>query len=640
MGRTGGVPAGAAMIAPMVKVRIVGNRRRLEPFLDVLGALGVVHLVAVSPDSDAAGELLTPCLGGAQARERRDSALAELRLVEEAAALLAVDLAATPAPGQEDGASLRARLRDDLEGVRALQEERDQVRRELDLAERYAALSRSFGPALRDLQGLRCVRSLGVTLDARYRDELLPLLRSRLAEITGGGYQMLWHPLDAETLGVVLLFPPSCAAAVAELLAGENIHEMRLPRRYEELAFHEGLSAVEALRRELPERVRAIDAELERRRRTYAGFLPRERERLQGMLEETEVVGLLRSTRFLFVAEGFLPAGALAGLRARLEEVFGEEVRVFELPVGPQERREVPVVFSNPPFLRPFQRLLGLLPLPRYGTIDPSPLLALSFPVFFGLILGDAGYGLLVLALAAGVRLRWRASPVARDVAFLLAVVAAASVVFGFVYGEFFGDLGHRLALRPIWRERMHAAAALLVLTVSVGAVHVTLGFLLAVVQNLRGRLASKAAAQGASFLALAALFALLAGLADLLPEGSWAVAAVLLLLAVTVLVCLEGPIAAVEVVTAVGNVLSYSRLMALGVASAALAIVANRLAGAVGNLVLGAVVAVLLHGINLALGLFGPTVHGLRLHFVEFLPRFYQYGGVAYRPFRKGEAR
>jgi V/A-type H+-transporting ATPase subunit I len=270
--------------------------------------------------------------------------------------------------------------------------------------------------------------------------------------------------------------------------------------------------------------------------------------------------------------------------------------------------------------------------------VDPTPLLAVSFPLFFGLILGDAGYGILILVAGWAVRRRWRQQLLGRDLGFLLVAVGAASVLFGFVYGEVFGDLGHRLGLRPLWGDRLRGATAMLVLTVSIGAAHVILGSLLGAFQALRARLAGRAAGHLANVTALLALFGLLAALAQVLPRSSWRAWAVVLAIAVALLVYLEGAVALVELISTLGNILSYARLMALGMASAALAVVANQLGGITGNVILGAIVALLLHALNLVLGLFSPTVQSLRLHYVEFLPRFYQYGGRLYRPFQKGD--
>lgn len=125
---------------------------------------------------------------------------------------------------------------------------------------------------------------------------------------------------------------------------------------------------------------------------------------------------------------------------------------------------------------------------------------------------------------------------------------------------------------------------------------------------------------------------AILAAL-EVLPRGLMTPAVVLLLVAFPVLIVLEGIVAPVELLTTIGHVLSYARIMALGTASVMLAVVANRMAGALGSVVVGVLFALLFHLVNFGLGLFTPTIHALRLHYVEFFGTFYSPGGVRYQP-------
>ena len=90
------------------------------------------------------------------------------------------------------------------------------------------------------------------------------------------------------------------------------------------------------------------------------------------------------------------------------------------------------------------------------------------------------------------------------------------------------------------------------------------------------------------------------------------------------------------ELLKSCGNILSYARLMAIGVSSVILAEVANSIGGILGSVALGITVALIFHGLNFVLGVFSPTIHSLRLHYVEFFSKFFQPGGKPYQPFRR----
>ncbi len=292
------------------------------------------------------------------------------------------------------------------------------------------------------------------------------------------------------------------------------------------------------------------------------------------------------------------------------------------------------MVLRNRRVVRPFEAVLRLLPPPRYGSIDPVWYVALFFPLFFGLMLGDVGYGVIIAGLAWLLHRRSRPGTLLRQVSEIAGICAASSLFFGVLFGELFGDLGRRLwGFRPLVFDREEEMVAFLAVAVAIGFVHILIGLVLGVL-TARRREPRLALARGLTAGMLVLLAMVLGAAAGVLPEAIVLPGAVLLGLGFPVLVFCEGVAAPVEFLSTVGNVLSYARLMALGTASVMLALVANELAGTVGNLALAVLIGVLFHAVNLVLGLFSPTIHSLRLHYVEFFGKFYDPGGRAYRPF------
>jgi V/A-type H+-transporting ATPase subunit I len=114
----------------------------------------------------------------------------------------------------------------------------------------------------------------------------------------------------------------------------------------------------------------------------------------------------------------------------------------------------------------------------------------------------------------------------------------------------------------------------------------------------------------------------------------------VLLVIALPLIVYGGGMVGALEVMSAFTNILSYARLMAIGLASVVLALVANTLGSTMGIVLVGFLIAVLLHGLNVVLCMFSPSIQALRLHIVEFYSKFYEGGGRQYDPFKRGTAK
>jgi V/A-type H+-transporting ATPase subunit I len=194
--------------------------------------------------------------------------------------------------------------------------------------------------------------------------------------------------------------------------------------------------------------------------------------------------------------------------------------------------------------------------------------------------------------------------------------------------------------MHALWLERAHSdqVLSLLLFSIAVGAVHITLGLMLGVWEAARERSRHHLLERGGMLVGLVGLFVMVAVLVKWLPNGFMTPGVAVLLVGIVLLSAslgwvgiLLGPI---EFVGLIGNILSYLRIAAVGLASVYVARLANDLAGSVGSVLIGVIVALLIHALNLALGAFSPTIHSLRLHYVEFFRKFYEGGGRPFEPF------
>jgi V/A-type H+-transporting ATPase subunit I len=295
--------------------------------------------------------------------------------------------------------------------------------------------------------------------------------------------------------------------------------------------------------------------------------------------------------------------------------------------------------------VRPFEFLVRLLDLPRAGTLDPTMLMALFLPLMVGVMVGDIVYGTFLLGLSLYARYRFAArSTVVRDLTRVFVAGSLWAIVFGFLFGEALGDLGHRVGLPALWfyRGGRDGVQPLLLFALAIGAAHVVLGLALGIWRSAVERRGGELLQRSGTVLALGGVFGLAGLAADRLPDGSLIPAAAAIVVGVVLLVAPSGAIGLMmgplALIGALGNVLSYLRLAAVGLASAYLALVANRL-GSLGPIWLGVFVAALFHALNVALGAFSPMIQALRLHYVEFFSKFYEGGGKPFRPFGEGGA-
>ena len=617
------------MIIPMAKVRLIGERGRLDETLAALQDIGLLHLADAATDR----ELERPAPGEAERRLERH--LGRI-LTDVDAALAAMHAAGRRAPSGARGTldvpavarrARRARIAAErIEGrVATLAEERA-------LILKYRDFFAAFEHALAGVAHFPHLTTYAAVVPAHER-AVIPRLGEALRAEVGPEFALSTHELASGDVALLLVLPKSFAARIEHALADARLPEVPMPAGYA------GASLAEAVPRML-ERLQRIPREAEQLAReraalaaAHAPALLAARGPLHDRLAELAAIARCGVTPHAFAVEGWLPASSLPRLEGELSRRLGETVVLETIAREHWTARDAPVVLSNPRVFRPFEMLVRVMPLPAYGTIDPTPFVAVFFPAIFGIMLGDVGYGLLLLALAAFVRRRSRPGTAMRAVGAMMLPMAAFTIIFGALYGEFFGDLGQRaLGMRPVLFDRMEGVVAALALAVGLGFVHVVLGLVLGALSAWHNE-PKHAIGKGVTAAMVVLIVAALLAAFEVLPKALFIPAVVALLVAFPVLVITEGLVAPIELLASVGNALSYARIMALGTASVLLAAVANRMVGTMGSVVVGLIFALLFHLVNFAIGLFGPTIHALRLHYVEFFGKFYSPGGQPYRP-------
>ncbi len=365
----------------------------------------------------------------------------------------------------------------------------------------------------------------------------------------------------------------------------------------------------------------------------------------------------LYHTESTFIIEGWLRARDRAVLEKGLPERFDELELHFRDPL---EEEDPPISLQNGPVASPYEFVTNLYGKPVYKELDPTPLLAPFFILFFAMCLTDAGYGLSLAALTGLIILRFRPSGGAGLLLKVLFMGGLATSGVGIIAGGIFGiDAGSF----PPWLQKfvfidpLREPMKMLNISFLMGLVHMLFGMGVKLVADIRARLISDAIFDELAWMLFLIVLAPL-GYSGILngtvpPEvmevskwGAIGLAAVIFLTGgrkqrSPVKKVLGGLVRFYDVIGYFGDVLSYARLLALGLATSAIAIAVNDIAGMVRGMPFytGYVLMVLIlvggHVFNLAVNTLGAFVHSGRLQYLEFFSKFFTGGGKEFRPFR-----
>ncbi len=386
----------------------------------------------------------------------------------------------------------------------------------------------------------------------------------------------------------------------------------------------------------LKSEVRKMDKELEKIQGVYQDKLDILDEELTISKDRIDALKLFKTTKAFSVVEAWIPAKSLD----RFNEVM-KQTKDYYLEV--EERDDAPTIFSNSKIVRPFEMITELYSAPKYKGFDPTPLVAISFPLFFGFMLTDAAYGILLLILALGMYYgAGKYNEKMKKFGSIFIIFSISTIIMGMIFGSYFGNFFQELGFKvPMLIDSMKQVMLALSIALGLGMLHLMVGLIAGFYDNIHNKNPKQALAkQGVWIVFIIGILLILFGL------STYGLVAIGLAVFMQLFFSfLEG-----GVVTSllsifgfsgfVGDLFSYARLMALGIGTSGISLAVNFMTFLAASMipVIGIPVAIVVfiigHSFNMAMNGLGAFIHSTRLHFLEFFTKFYDGGGRVYKPF------
>ncbi len=373
--------------------------------------------------------------------------------------------------------------------------------------------------------------------------------------------------------------------------------------------------------------------------------------------DKYDAVQKTASTETAFVVSGYMPERISEEVKFAIEQKFTCQMEVSE---PDYENEDVPVLIENGMFGGGVESITNMYSSPSNRDIDPNPIMAFFYYVFFGFMLSDAGYGILMIIFSLVARAKFKVRGNSLKFSNMVFFCGISTVFWGAMFGGWFGDLipiiateflGHESGPDlAIWMDPISNSMDLLIYCLGFGIIQLFTGLAIRFFMLFKEKHYLAAFCDTVPIIVFVSGFAILgAGLiVDVSPAVSklggplLAVGAVLIILtggrsSKSIIGKFGGGLYTLYTVTTgyVGDILSYSRLLALSLVTGVVASAVNLLAAMPGNIVIFILIFLLGHTINIAINLIGTYVHTNRLQYVEFFSKFYEGSGKVFEPLK-----
>ncbi|NJE46020.1 V-type ATP synthase subunit I [Thermococcus sp. GR7] len=525
--------------------------------------------------------------------------------------------------------------------ITATQTEIERIKADITILELLSALNL-------DVSYLRPTDMVEIVVGTVDRNKFTPLIEE-VKKATEGRVVFVSKDFKDKVL-VVFAFLKRDYEKANPVLAKYSLERVEVP---------EGEGTPRELIKVYEEKLRAKERELEKAKKDaetlaekYYEDVVFYQELMENERDKATVLPMLARTNMTFAMTGWLPRSEVPEVLEGIKRVANGKAYINIMEPSKEELDEIPIKLKNPGWARPFEMLTEMYGVPKYNEIDPTPIITFTYSFFFGFMLTDFMYGLIIAIVAALlVKGHKKFNDGTYKFAYTLLISAAFTMIMGVLFGSYFGN-ALDLAGFNVWRkwDSMTDALVVLQLALAIGLAHLftgyTIGFIVKVKNGevkdaILDQLSWMLIILGVVFLALG-----MTGKEALTLPGKALFGAGLVLF--TIGEFRNGALAVLLTISDffgfVGSWLSYARLMALALATAGIAMVINILVQMVWGVSIGPVPIGIVIGLilfvggqlfSVAINALGAFVHSLRLQYVEFFGTFYSGEGKPFEPFK-----